>query len=261
MSRRLLVVLVVALSLLAVGVSTPFALDRWRTDDTSASDDPLTDQCSDVPDDASRVTLTAADGRTLGAAAVGNADATTAVVLRHGASQTLCDWLGWADEIAAEQGVRVLLFDRRGQGSSPGETGLAPEPDDLVGAVALARDEGAEQVVLVGSSMGNSVVFSALPALDADGHPICAVVSISPVLTSGALDGRSPTPLPATTWVTWESPDARITGFAESLQRDAERQGGAARTLPVDTDHHSLALVKNHDEVRAFVSDAVGSCA
>lgn len=261
MSRRLLVVLAVALVLLAVGVAAPFALDRWRTDGTSAVDAALTDQCGRVPDSASRVTLTGADGRQLGAASVGDADATTAVVLRHGASQTLCDWLGWADEIAADHGVRVLLFDRRGQGSSPGEPGLASEPDDLVAAASLARGDGAEEIVLVASSMGNSVTFSALPALDADGQSICAVVSISPVLTSGALDGRSPTPLPATTWVTWESPDARITDFAESLQRDAERQGGTARMLPVDSEHHSLALVKNHDDVRAFVSEAVGSCA
>lgn len=261
MGRRLLLLLL-TLGLVAVGaVAATLALDRWGTDDTSAADAPLTDQCGDVPEAASRITLTASDGRALGAASVGDPEAATAVVLRHGGSQTLCDWLAWADEIADEHSVRVLLFDRRGQGSSPGETGLASEPDDLVGAVSLARSEGAEKVVLVASSMGNSVTFSALPAFEKESIEICAVVSISPVLSSGPLDARSPESLPATTWITWESRNAGIVTTAETLAGNAERQGVQARMLPVDTDDHSLALVKNHDDVRAFVSDGVGSCA
>ncbi|WP_110241714.1 alpha/beta hydrolase [Nocardioides gilvus] len=262
MGRRLWVAaILVGLLAVVTAVAAPLVLDRWRGDATSSADAHLSDQCREVPTSASRVTLTAADGRRLGAASVGDADATTTVVVRHGASQTLCNWLDWAEEVADEQGVRVLLFDRRGEGSSPGDPGLASEPDDLVAAVTLARQEGAEEIVLVASSMGNSVAFSALPALEAEGQPVCAVISISPVLASGPLDARSPAPLPATTWVTWESRNTGIAGTAEQLLADAEHQGVRSRSLPVETDDHSLALVKNHDEVRSFVAEGVGSCA
>lgn len=261
MGRRLLFVCVTLALLAGAVIVAPLVLDRWLDDATSAADAPLDDQCRDVPASADRLTLKATDGRRLGAASVGDTDATTTVVVRHGGSQTLCDWLGWADEIADEHEVRVLLFDRRGEGSSPGEAGLASEPADLVDAVSLAHDEGAEKVVLVASSMGNSVTFSALPALEKEEHPICAVVSISPVLSSGPLDATSPAPLPATTWITWEARNPGVAGTAAQLAAQAERQGVRSESLSADTDDHSLALVKNHDEVREFVAEGVGSCA
>lgn len=250
----------VAVILLAAWLG-PRLLDHAQGAREVAADAPLSEQCDDVPASASRMTLVGADGRALGGASVGPPEAATAVVLRHGASQTLCDWLPWADEIADAHGVRVLLFDRRGQGSSPGEVGLAQEPDDLVAAVERADDDGADRIVLVASSMGNAVMFSTLDLLAAVDQSICAAVSISPVLTASPLAPGSPLRLPATTWITWEAANTGIAGTAERLVADADRQGVETRTLGVDTDDHSLALVKNHDEVRDFVSEGVGSCA
>ena len=176
----------------------PRVVDRLFGDREVAADAPLDEQCRSVPDSARRVTLPGLlDGRPLGGAVVGADDARTAVVLRHGASQTLCDWLDWADELVDATGVRVVLFDRRGQGSSPGEAGLALEPLETAIVAAWSRETGADEVVLVASSMGNSVTFAALEAID---DAVCALVSISPVLTSadasGQVDGRSPTALP-----------------------------------------------------------------
>jgi hypothetical protein len=71
----------------------------WRlvtSDTTYDPDTPLADQCDDVPSGASRVTVKADDGRTLGAALVGPRTASVGVVLRQGAGQTICDWLPWA---------------------------------------------------------------------------------------------------------------------------------------------------------------------
>ena len=92
--------------------------------------------------------------------------------------------------IAEETGARVLLFDRRGRGSSPGEGNLSAEPGDTAVAVERLREDGVRRVVLAGSSMGNSIMFSAVPDL---APAPCAVVSISPVLVSsdghGVVDG------------------------------------------------------------------------
>ena len=112
----------------------------WRlvtADATYDPETPLADQCDDVPSGASRVIVKADDGRTLGAALVGPSDATVGVVLRQGAGQTLCDWLPWAGEVGQQTGARVLLFDRRGRGSSPGASDLTAEPGDVAAAVAI----------------------------------------------------------------------------------------------------------------------------
>ena len=262
-SRRLLGWLIagVVLALVAAVWLGPRLVDRFRGDRVVSADTPLTDQCDEVPDAAGRLVLGVADDRDIGGASIGPRDASTVVVLRHGGSQTICDWLGWADGIAAEHSVRVILFDRRGQGSAPGAADIEQEDDDLLVAVSRAHEEGADKVVLVASSMGNAAMFSSLPLLRDAGLEVCTAVSISPVLAAGALDGRSPSPLPRTTWITWEWQNESITRTARDLGDAAERQGVQTRALHVDTDDHSLALVRNHDEAADFVSEAVGSCA
>jgi pimeloyl-ACP methyl ester carboxylesterase len=222
---------------------------------------PLSEQCDDVPAGAKRVTLPRVDGMTLGAALVGPADARVGVVLRQGAGQTICEWLPWAADVAEATGARVLLFDRRGQGSSPGEEDLSEEPADLASAVALLRKRGASDVAVVGSSMGNSVTFDALDRLP----PPCALVAISPVLLAsdshGVLDGTGMTPLPDNIWVTWEQQNRDIVANVDLIRSRADEQGvPPPQLLPVDTDDHSIGLVQRHDEVQDFVFDAIDSC-
>lgn len=248
--------LVLVVCLLAAWLG-PKVWDAVSGDREVGADAPLDDQCGDVPDSASRLTLTGQDSRALGAASVGKQDATTAVVLRHGASQTLCDWLGWADDVAEETGARVVLFDRRGQGSSPGDDDLTPEPGDVAAAVALAREDGASQVVLVASSMGNDSTWNALPRIDGE---VCAVVSVSPVVATGDVDALEPGVLPRAVWTTYEDENASIVATAERLLAVAKDAGAAHRGLAVATDDHSLALVRNHDAAEEFVTEAIASC-
>jgi pimeloyl-ACP methyl ester carboxylesterase len=257
---RAVLALVVAPSVVAV-----LGAVAWRLLDDPPTYDPdtaLSEQCDDVPSAAERVTMSRGDGMILGAALVGPEDAEIGVVLRQGAGQTLCQWLPWAGEVAEATGARVLLFDRRGQGSSPGESDLTAEPADLAGAAELLRRRGMDDVALVASSMGNSVMFSALGRLPT---PPCALVAISPVLVSsdshGTVDGTSMAGLPDNVWVTWEEQNGDVADNADLIQSRASDLGvPAPRLLPVDTDDHSIGLVHNHDEVRDFVVDAIDSC-
>jgi pimeloyl-ACP methyl ester carboxylesterase len=248
--------------LAGVVVLTAFA---WRLLDDPPTYDPktaLTEQCDGVPDDAERIMLSRPAGMTLGAALVGPPGARVGVVLRQGAGQTICQWLPWAGDLAEATGARVLLFDRRGRGSSPGEADLTAEPADLADAVGLLRNRGVDEVGLVASSMGNAVAFSALGRLSP--QP-CVVVAVSPVLTAsdsvGTVDGTSMERLIDNVWVAYEEQNDSIVAGADLIESRADEMGlPPPQLLPVDTADHSIGLVQNHDEVRDFVVDAIGSC-
>jgi len=252
-------------AVVAGGVVVAAAVVGWRLiadEPTYDPRTPLADQCDDVPDDAERITLTRDDGMTLGGALVGSPDAEVGVVLRQGAGQTICDWLPWAGDVAEETGARVLLFDRRGRGSSPGDDDLSAEPADLASAVDLLHRRGTDRVAIVGSSMGNSVTFAALDEL---ASPPCALVAISPILVSsdpaGTVDGRAAEHYPSNIWITWEEQNSDIVAEAELIQSRALDQGlPAPHVHSVDTDDHSIGLVVKHDDVSEFVVDAIGSC-
>src|SRR5262245_24662167 len=254
----------VAALVVVAGAVVVIGVVAWRLLDDPPAYDPdtaLSEQCDDVPAGAERVTLSRDDGITLGAALDGPADAKVGAVLRQGAGQTICQWLPWAGDLADATGARVLLFDRRGQGSSPGESDLTAEAADLASGAALLRRRGINDVALVGSSMGNSVTFSALDQLP----PPCALVAISPVLVSsdshGTVDGTAMPALPDSVWVTWEQQNGDIVANADPIRARADARGGPApQLLPVDTGDHSIGLGENHDEVRDFVVDAIDSC-
>jgi pimeloyl-ACP methyl ester carboxylesterase len=250
---------------LAVVAGVVVGAVAWRLLDdppTYAPDTALSEQCDDVPDEAERITLSRDDGMTLGAALVGPSDARVGVVVRQGAGQTICQWLPWAGDVAEATGAQVLLFDRRGRGSSPGEPDLIAEPADLASAVDMLRRRGVDEVALVASSMGNSVTFAALGQLPS---PPCVLVAVSPVLVAsdshGTVDGTSMTGRPDDVWVTYEEQNSDIVANADFIESRAAEQGQPPpQLLPVDTDDHSIGLVENHEEVRDFVVDAIESC-
>jgi hypothetical protein len=253
------VLAVLAVGLFVVGRMGLSYFQRHHTVDPTTA---LDDQCDDVPDGATRLTLTADDDTVLGAVLVGPEDATVGVVLRQGASQTICEWLPWAGEVAADTGAKVLLFDRRGRGSSPADGNLSAEPGDTLVAIKALRDSGVDEVAMVASSMGNSVMFSTVPSVE---PAPCAVVSISPVLVSsdsqGVVDGSRLGGLPDNLWVTWEEGNPSIVDNARLIIDRAAGQGlPPVHELSVDTTDHSRQLVLNHPEAAAFVTDAVASC-
>ncbi|REE96478.1 alpha/beta hydrolase [Thermomonospora umbrina] len=244
-----------------------------------APDAALKEQCASVPDGATRVTLRAVDGTGLGAAVVGPATARVGVALAHGATQTLCDWLGYARTLASATGSRVLVVDRRGVGSSEGPANLGRLPGDLVTGARWLRSGGAERIVLMGSSMGSAGALGAAhptgprtavtprdpqaPLLD---PPACAVVAVSPVTRiaddRGAeidVSGISSLPMPA--WLAYEQGNPGVRAAAETLaarSRGASSPGVRLRSVPGDD--HGIALIDEHADVRRFLEDAVRSC-
>lgn len=255
--RRLLGNIVLLACVLLLVVAGLWAWGLVRNDrPTYAVDTPLDEQCEEVPGDAQRLVLEADDGFQLGAATVGAAGR-RGLVLRQGAGQTICEWLPLAGRIAEETGVRVLLFDRRGRGSSPGDGDLTAEPGDIAAAVDRLRSQGVRRVGLMASSMGNSVTFAALEELE---RPTCVLVSVSPVLVSsdgnGQVDGSGLVDLPANVWVVTETGNTSVAAYADAVVEAS----GTDHHLEIDTDSHSFGLVRDHPEAADFVVEAVASC-
>jgi pimeloyl-ACP methyl ester carboxylesterase len=239
---------------------------------------PLGDQCEDVPDGATRVAIRAADGAQLGGAAVGAPNAPLGVVVVYGASQTLCDWLDEADEIATKAHARVLIVDRRGRGSTSGPVKPTAWAADVVRSGRWLQTHGARRVVVLGSSMGAAIAFAAASptgprvavfpnrpraeVLD----PPCAVVLVSPV-TGAEADGGSISALAvrdfrSPTFLVYERDNPQIRSGAVQLAALLRRVGAppvTQRAIP-GTDH-SIGLVEKHADVRAFIARAVRTCA
>ena len=248
---------VLAVTVLFLAAAALVAVDLIRTEPTLRAGAPLRDQCDQAPPDAERLVLTAEDGFRLGGALVGPEDAKVGLVLRQGAGQTICEWLPLAGRIADEAGARVLLFDRRGQGSSRGVGDLTAEAGDTTRAAAWLRAHGTTRVGLIASSMGNSVVFSAVPGL---AMKPCVVVAISPVLVSsdrnGTVDGTPLTGLPENVWVVSETGNAQVATYAKRIRKKT----GTTHQLTINTQVHSIGLVRQFPEVADFVVEAASSC-
>ena len=90
-------------------------------------------------------------------------------------------WFDFATRLG-ERGYRVVTFNFRGYcpggaaGCSQGEKTISAIWQDVEGAVAALRDEGAARVGLVGASMGGT---AALVAASQEGQDIDAVVTLS----------------------------------------------------------------------------------
>lgn len=214
----------------------------------------LADECGTVPDGATRVTFTGADGETLGAARVGAPGAAHAVVVAHGGSQTLCDWLGIATSLARRADALVLVPDRRGVGSSShAQTDAADAPDDLLRA---ARTLDRPAVTYLGSSAGAPIALSA--ALRAD--DVCSVALVSPAsVPDVAADRIAASQAPLFTVV--EAGTERFLSTAREIIRLAPAAAAEGRHVEVaGTTDHSSGLVENHPEALDLLVDAVRSC-
>jgi hypothetical protein len=68
-------------------------------------------------------------------------------------------------------------------------------------------------------------------------------------------------PYPRNTWITWEEQNPAIVAEAALIRAHARDQHlPAPHVHRVDTHDHSIQLVENHADVRAFVLDAIRSC-
>jgi pimeloyl-ACP methyl ester carboxylesterase len=101
---------------------------------------------------------------------------TTTVVLAHEGRDSLCGgWLPYAARLV-RLGFRVVMFDFRGNGGSDtvaGRTALRLDRD-LVAAVRRAREAGAQEVFVMGASLGGAAAVQNGASLPVDG-----IVSLS----------------------------------------------------------------------------------
>ncbi|MFV0457878.1 MAG: hypothetical protein ACK5MT_03780 [Actinomycetales bacterium] len=266
-SRPLVVLVLVGMLFAVAGAAGWWFVRRPDAQVHTAADAPLREQCPEVDahviEAARRETLTGSGGDVLGAVATGPEAAAAALLWRPGASQTLCEWLPWAVGMSRDTGAEVFIFDRRGKGSSSAfEPNLGLEVEDTRRAYARLREKGIEHVAVGGSSMGNSIAFASLDGLE---PPPCAVLSVSPVLTSsdshGTVDGRTPT-LIDNVWIAYETEGmSSIPANVQDLQAESRRQGLATpRVLAVDTDAHSRQLVLSYPQVGDFLTEAMTMC-
>jgi pimeloyl-ACP methyl ester carboxylesterase len=208
--------------------------------------------------EASRVfRFTTGDGATLVGLVLGSGR--TGLVLGHQLGSDLCEWLPQARAFAKD-GNRVLVFDFAGFGESrPGPDGRVD--NDVVAATAQLRRRGADQVVLVGSSMGGTAVLSAATRIR---PPVAAVVSLSGASGFGGVDaeaamGRLKVPV----LFIVGADDRHFTDQARLMHRAA----GVAdkRLLVVGGGGHGTSMVEFGDDaprvlatLRRFIADHTG---
>ncbi len=222
-----------------------------------APDGSLADECGAVPPGARRVTFRGSDGADLGAAALGRPAAVRSVVLVHGGSQTLCDWLDIAVTLADRADAEILLPDRRGVGSSSqAQTDAADLPDDVLRAAAWFAPRGRAGVMYAGSSAGAPVALAAA----ARAQDVCSIALVSPAsvpdVPVGTLE-RIDVPL----WTVVEAGTPRFRDTARELARLAPAAAGAGGQTEVPgTTDHSSGLVENHPEALDVLVAAARAC-
>jgi pimeloyl-ACP methyl ester carboxylesterase len=112
------------------------------------------------------------------------------VVLAHQSDASLCQWLPYAQVLAAK-GYRVLAFDFAGYGSSS-----VPQQktyvEDLRTAVTYLRDRGTSRVVIMGASMGATMSVVAAAAIT---PPVDGVIALSPPATFDGVNAEKAAPL------------------------------------------------------------------
>ena len=242
--------------LLAVSISACAAGQPRRV----APNTPLDQQCESVPDGARRLVLSGSDGVALGAAVLGPQTADVGVVIAYGASQTLCEWLGIAGELAGLP-AQVLILDRRGRGSSDGPAAIVKLPDDLLTALAWQQAHGVGKVAVLGSSLGSA------PALVAGSDPrACAAIGVSPLTRvadgSGSVTVLDVPAYSASAWLVYEQDNDDIRTGAEAIAAHLRSIGSRrVEVLAIPGSDHSRQLVLRHPEVLEYIRNAIRSCA
>ncbi len=80
---------------------------------------------------------------------------TTYVILAHMRPADMTSWFDFA-RLLADEGYTAIAFNFRGYGESEGDEGEFNVAADVRGAVAAALDEGANDVFVIGASMGGT---------------------------------------------------------------------------------------------------------
>jgi len=134
----------------------------------------ITKPCLQAAEQDQAFRFTTSAGATLVGVVLGSGR--TGLVVGHQVGSDLCEWLPQARAFAS-RGYRVLAFDFAGFGDSQSGSGPGARVDtDVVAASEQLRRRGADQIVLIGSSMGGTAVLSAATRIS---PPVAGVVSLS----------------------------------------------------------------------------------
>ncbi len=138
------------------------------------------------------VSFTTEDGLTLSGRLYGGG--ARAMLLSH---MYPADQTSWDSEasLLAEQGYMALTFDFRGYGASEGEKEIQYLDRDIKAAVQYLRQAGADEVVLVGASMGGTASLVAAAQLQSlSSIRIAGVATFSAPVEFEGLDASDSVP-------------------------------------------------------------------
>jgi esterase/lipase len=157
------------------------------TPTTGATLPPVGAECRDEATKGRTLRLTNGAGHSVAAVDLGTG--TSAVVLAHQSDGSLCEWLPYGEQLAA-QGFRVLAFDFVGSGSSsmPKQKTYV---EDVRTAVDYLRGQGAKKVVIMGASMGATMSIVAGAAI---APPVDGVIALSSPLTFDGVNAQRAAP-------------------------------------------------------------------
>jgi pimeloyl-ACP methyl ester carboxylesterase len=139
--------------------------------------------------DSRPVSFKSADGVTLAGRRFGPRDAQVGVVLSHMRPADQRSWYPLADALG-DRGYLALTYDFRGYcpggdgGCSQGEKDLSATVRDLAGAVAFVREQGVQEIVLIGASMGGT---ASLAYAASEPGEVAAVVAVSAPTSIGGI--------------------------------------------------------------------------
>jgi pimeloyl-ACP methyl ester carboxylesterase len=193
--------------------------------------------CGD--EDAEAVTLTTEDGAELDAALLG--EGTVGVVLGHQYRSDMCSWVPFAKQLA-ERGMRALALN----------FGSASIDEDMEAGTRELQRRGAEQVFVVGASMGGTAALVATEELD-----VAGVAALSAPREFSGIDA-----LPAVQEL--EAPALLLVGRQdESFARDARRLFRATSSpekalVMTAGSEHGVDLLQDPKAERALLEFLVG---
>ena len=182
-------------------------------------------------------TLRLTNGAGYSVSAVELGKGSSGVVLAHQSDGSLCEWLPYGEQLAA-QGFRVLTFDFVGSGSSS----MAKQKtyvEDVRTAVEYLRGQGALRVVIMGASMGATMSIVAGAAI---APPVDGVIALSSPLTFDGVNAERAAP-------SLKSPVLYIAGdtdgdYATYAKAIHDATPAALRTLLVVTaSQHGIRLI------------------
>ena len=238
------------------GMAATAALARWPP---GRPDGPRPDPPSGAPSvlsgcgDAAVDTRTPAGGKALtfqtedGLALSGTSfgAGVTGVVLAHMYPADQSGWFSFAQRLGG-QGYRALTFDFRGYGESEREKDIGNLDRDVEAAVAEIQALGAEQLVLIGASMGGTAGLIAAASEPVwpgfgEGAGAAGVVTLSAPLAFRGLDARA------------ALPDVRVPVLLLAAEGDqsavpdaqamAAQLGGRSEVVVLSGDRHGTDLL------------------